>query len=305
VDHDRLFKELLTTFFAEFIELFFPELAAYMDRGRIEFLDKEVFTDITSGERHEVDVIAKTRFRNGGEAFFLVHVETQARSESAFPARMFRYFARLHERHGLPVYPIVLFSHEAPTKEEPSAYAVDFPDLAVLRFNYRVVQLNRLNWRDFVRQPNPVASALMAKMRIAVEDRPKVKLECLRLLATLKLTPAKMKLIGGFVERYLELSSADERRFEQELETFGPPEKEHVMEVLAVWEGRGIVKGMRGTIVRLLRRKFGEVPTPIVERVMMLSEDALGTMTDAVLDFSSVGDVEAWLAKYAHEEEQA
>jgi hypothetical protein len=28
VDHDRLFKELLTTFFFEFLDLFFSELAA-------------------------------------------------------------------------------------------------------------------------------------------------------------------------------------------------------------------------------------------------------------------------------------
>ena len=31
MDHDRLFKELLTTFFVEFVELFFSELAAYPD----------------------------------------------------------------------------------------------------------------------------------------------------------------------------------------------------------------------------------------------------------------------------------
>mgnify|MGYP001806258758 CR=1 FL=1 len=28
IDPDRLFKELLTTFFVEFLELFFPEVAA-------------------------------------------------------------------------------------------------------------------------------------------------------------------------------------------------------------------------------------------------------------------------------------
>ena len=43
-----------------------------------------------------------------------------------------------------------------------------------------------------MQQANPVASALMAKMNIADSDRPKVKLECLRLLATLRLNPAKM-----------------------------------------------------------------------------------------------------------------
>src|SRR5687767_5852359 len=105
----------------------------------------------------------------------------------------------------------------------------------------------------------------MAKMRIAVEDRPRVKLECLRLLATLKVTPAKMKMIGGFVERYLELNAAEESRFEQELgETF-PPEKEHVMEVLAVWEGKGIVKGKQAMVMRLLRRRFGDAVDAIAE----------------------------------------
>lgn len=32
IDHDRLFKELLTTFLLEFIELFLPELAASLEK---------------------------------------------------------------------------------------------------------------------------------------------------------------------------------------------------------------------------------------------------------------------------------
>jgi len=31
IDHDRLFKELLETFFAEFMELFFPEASRAID----------------------------------------------------------------------------------------------------------------------------------------------------------------------------------------------------------------------------------------------------------------------------------
>jgi len=64
MDHDRLFKELLTAFFVDFLELFFPELVQYLDRGSLEFLDKEVFTDVTSGERHQMDLVAKVRYRD-------------------------------------------------------------------------------------------------------------------------------------------------------------------------------------------------------------------------------------------------
>jgi hypothetical protein len=69
---------------------------------------------------------------------------------------------------------------------------------------FRVIQLNRLNWRDFLNHPNPVASALMAKMRMKWEERRQVKRECLRLMLTLKLNPAKMQMTAGFVSTQLE-----------------------------------------------------------------------------------------------------
>jgi hypothetical protein len=131
---------------------------------------------------------------------FLIHIEHQAEAEADFSRRMFRYFTRLYEKYALPICPIVLFSYDTPVREEPSAHHMAFPDLTVLDFTYRVIQLNRPNWRDFVRRPNPVASALMAKMGIAAADRPKVKLECLRLLATLRLDPAKSHFISSFID---------------------------------------------------------------------------------------------------------
>ena len=92
IDHDRLFKELIETFFFDFVDLFLPEIAHYLDRDSISFLDKELFTDVTSGESHEVDLVVKGRFK-GKETFFLIHIEAQSSSESGFARRMFRYFA--------------------------------------------------------------------------------------------------------------------------------------------------------------------------------------------------------------------
>lgn len=138
MDHDRLFKELLTTFFVEFIELFLPDVAAYLDRDRVEFLDKEVFTDVTAGERHEVDLLARAGFR-GRDAFFLIHVENQASARDQFARRMFRYFARLHEKHDLPVYPIAVFSYDTPFRPEPDRYQVKFPDRMVLDFAFAAI----------------------------------------------------------------------------------------------------------------------------------------------------------------------
>jgi hypothetical protein len=245
VAHDRLFKELLTTFFVEFLDLFFPKLAALLDRDSIRFLPQEQFADLVDGDVYYADLLAEARF-HGDEGYFLIHVEHQSTTPPAFPERFFRYFAAIYLRRKAPIYPIVIYSHDAPRKAQPSTYEIAFPDGRVLRFDYHVVQLNRLSWRKFVNQPNPVASALMAKMKVAERDRPRVKAECLRLMLTLKLDPARMKLITAFVDSYLRLNRTEEIRFKQSLaEADWPPEqKEAMMEIVTSWEQWGIEKGM-------------------------------------------------------------
>ncbi|MGH9765024.1 MAG: Rpn family recombination-promoting nuclease/putative transposase, partial [Blastocatellia bacterium] len=205
---------------------------------------KKTFSDVTFGERREVDLVAKLKFENR-DAFFLIHVENQAQVQPEFGNRMHTYFARLHEKHALPVYPIAVFTYDSPRTEQPDIYRIEFPDRVVLDFRYRVVQLNRLNWRDFAKRENPVASALMAKMNIAPTDRPRVKLECIRLLAGLRLNKAKMQVILGFVDTYLRLDEKETGTYELELEKLAPAEKETMMEVTMSWREQALQEGLQ------------------------------------------------------------
>ncbi|MBL8228483.1 MAG: Rpn family recombination-promoting nuclease/putative transposase [Bryobacterales bacterium] len=244
-DHDRNFKELLTTFFVEFLALFFPKLAAMLDPDSIEFLGQEYFVDLPDGQRYLADIVVKARFA-GSDAFFLIHVEHQSDTPAKFPERMFRYFMAMYERYRVPVYPIVVFSHDKPAKPQPREFRMAFPDGEVLRFRYHVVQLNRLSWRRFLTSSNPVASALMAKMKMAERDRPRVKAQCLRLMVKLRLDPARQELIAQFVDRYLNLTEIEERRFRRTIERMDlqPEEKEKVVEYVTSWEQRGVEKGI-------------------------------------------------------------
>ena len=81
----------------------------------------------------------------------------------------------LYQEYRLPVYPIAIFLFDYPLKVQSQQHQVNFPDLKVLEFKFASIQLNQLNWRDFLQQQNPVAAALMSKMRIKKKDRPKVK----------------------------------------------------------------------------------------------------------------------------------
>ena len=293
IDHDRLFKELLTEFFGDFVDLFLPELAGYLDKASLVFLDKEIFTDVTAGATHEADLVVRARFC-GQDSFFLVHLEHQAQAQRDFGRRMFRYFARLHDKHAMPVYPIVLFSHVS-NRPEPDHYEVAFPDLAVLQFRYRVIQLALLNWRDYLRRANPVASALMARMGMAIEDRPRVKLECLRLLATLRLNPARMRLISGFVDTYLRLNAQETLLFREQTVILEEKEKHMYKELTTSWKEEGMLEESQHIVFRQLRRRWGELPPRMIAQVQALPVQEVENLAEALWDFTSLADVEKWL----------
>ena len=96
-----------------------------------------------------------------------------------------------------------------------------------------------------MRTQNPIASALMARMQIDIADRPLVKLQCLRLLASLRLDPVKRHLIFGFVEVYLKLNQAENQRFQQELTQVNPQEEKAVLELTNQFIEEGKEIGLR------------------------------------------------------------
>lgn len=274
IDHDRLFKELLSTFFVEFLDLFLPQVVSQIDRDSIQFLPQEIFTDVTSGEKKEIDLLAQCRFEQQ-DTCFLIHVENQSYTETAFAKRMFIYFARLYEKYDCAIYPVVIFSFDEPKRAESTNHCVRFTDLNVLDFNFKAIQLNRLSWRDFLTQSNPVAAALMSKMNIPTEERPQVKAECLRLLATLKLDPARMQLISGFVDTYLRLDTTEEQVFQAAIDTMGLTEREEIMEIVTSWEQKAAQKTREEIALNLLQRgmivpEIAQITGLSVEQVQQL-----------------------------------
>ena len=174
IDHDRLFKELLENFFAEFMELFFPEAACSIDLTEIRFLQQEIFTDVTAGDRHEVDILVETRLK-GQPGLILVHVEPQSYVQKNFNERMFVYFSRLYEKYRRKILPVAVFSYDR-VRDEPDSFGIVFPFLEVLNFRFYKLELKRLDWREYIHSDNPVAATLISKMGFREDERVRVKL---------------------------------------------------------------------------------------------------------------------------------
>lgn len=77
------------------------------------------------------------------------------------------------------------------------------------------------------------------------EERVQVKLEFLRMLTRLELDSAKLKLITGFFETYLQLKEEEEKILKKEINKLDPEEEVRVMEIMTSWERKGIEKGLQ------------------------------------------------------------
>jgi hypothetical protein len=306
IDHDQLFKQLISTFFLEFLDLFVPELAVNIDRDNLEFLPQEYFTDLIEGDRRAMDLVVRINLRRRpnepevGKVWAIIDCEHQSSSEANFQRRMFFYFAQLHRQYLEPVYPIAIFSFDEPKRQEQNKYRVRLPGLDILEFNFLRIQLNQLNWRDFLKQKNPVAAALMSKMKIEKKDRAKVKVECLRAIATLKLDPARVSILSGFVDTYLNLNNLEVVEFDREVASIKKEtEKEQVMQIVTSWMEQGIEQGEQKatlkSVLRILHRRVGELDAGVNERLQLLSVSQLEDLLDAALDFSQMGDLTGWL----------
>jgi hypothetical protein len=306
IDHDQLFKQLISTFFLDFLDLFAPELAVNIDRDNLEFLPQEYFTDIIEGDRRAMDLVVRINLRRRpnepevGKVWAIIDCEHQSSSEANFQRRMFFYFAQLHRKYLEPVYPIAIFSFDEPKRQEPDKYRVRLPGLDILEFNFLRIQLNQLNWRDFLKQKNPVAAALMSKMKIEKKDRAKVKVECLRAIATLKLDPARVSILSGFVDTYLNLNQLEVVEFEREVASIKKEtEKEKVMQIVTSWMEKGMEQGEQKEALRLvsrvLTRRVGELDAGVNERLQQLSVSQLEDLLDAALDFTQMENLIDWL----------
>ncbi|QJD85535.1 Rpn family recombination-promoting nuclease/putative transposase [Cohnella herbarum] len=242
IDHDRLYKVLLQTFFQEFVELFFPEAAVAIDFTHVKFLSEEIFTDLTGGQRGRVDLLVETKLK-GEDALILIHFEPQSYYEREFAERMFIYASRLYEKYRRRIVPIAIFSHER-KKREPDTFSWEFSFLDVLKFRYFSLQLKHQDWRKYVQTNNPVAAALLSSMGYDKRDRTELYGSFLRIMLDLKFDPARMRLLTVFFESYMQLSASEENLAYSEFIKQYPQEEGTLMEWLTSHEKKGFQKGL-------------------------------------------------------------
>ncbi|AZN42742.1 transposase [Paenibacillus albus] len=317
IDHDRLFKEMVRTYFEEFMLLFFPQAFEAIDFGHLTFLSEELFTDVVAGEKYKVDFLIETRLK-GEEALIIVHLESQAQWQSKFPERMFIYFSRLYEKYRRPILPIAIFSYDE-ARDEPDSFQLHLPFQHVLDFSYCIVELRKKDWRQYIKQDNPIAAAMLCKMGYTKDERVQVKKEFLRMLVRLEIDPARMRLITGFFDTYLILNDIEKQELEREIQTLIHTEEEKVMELMELktqWEKDAELKGMlagqiagaiegeRKIVSKFIKSQFSDASSEMLRQLEQIADlDILDRLSDRLFQVRRSEDAQK-LVDEAYQEQQ-
>jgi len=290
-DHDQLFKTVIREDFADFLPLFFAEVAARFDLSAVRWLDKELFTNPPSGPRHVLDLVAElTTLGGDATALALVHVEVEsADSVTSIEGRLPEYYHYLRRTTGKPVQPIVVFLkvgldglgtrpiHDPPTGEP------------VMTYRYKYVGLPALPAADYLRGDNPVGVALSALMRVPKGTRVASGVEAIRRITTAPISDGKKHRLADLVEAYIDLPPEELARFHGILEANAtgrvPPMNKtrvQIAEERGIEKGReegmekGLILATRAAVLELLEARFGPVPVDLV--ALVAATDDLGTL---------------------------
>src|SRR5690625_3102279 len=232
--HDLLFKQLIKTFFKEFLDAFFPEVCKQIDFQTVKFLSEEIFTDLIDGETRRLDIVVQAKL-SGADTLIIIHVEPQSYEQKNFNERMFLYYSLLYNEYRLPIIPIAIFSYDEAWNEDE--FSLEILGVGLLKFRYLTLHLRSMNWREFIRQDNPVAAALLSKMGYSQEERVQIKIEFLKMIVRLQVNPAEQRLLYGFFESYLTLSDEEEEKFMREARELEGAEE--ILEIPISYEERG------------------------------------------------------------------
>ncbi len=102
------------------------------------------------------------------------------------------------------------------------------------------------------------------------------------------------------MDTYLRLSDREKQVFQEEIGKLDETQREGVMQIVTSWMEEGIEQGLqreRWLILRLLNRRVGELPEQVRLQVDALSITQVEALGEALLDFSNLSDLQAWLGK--------
>ncbi|MEH2090832.1 Rpn family recombination-promoting nuclease/putative transposase [Nostoc sp.] len=250
---------------------------------RPEVVAKEILGSEFHWISRETDVLVKAYSATHGD--FLVLNELQLRYTAQMPLRMRAYAALAQERYRLPTYPVLInILPPPPTLTIVNSYEQEFLGLRAIQ-DYRVINLWEIDAEIVFQEPLPSLLPFVPILRgggeVSVVQRALQALradEQLNQLESLLAFFASFVLDTPLVQQIMrwDMAVLRESPWYQEIEQRGIQ--------------LGLQQGVQRQLIRVLRRRFGEIPHEVEARLESESVEKLENLMDSAIAVSSLDE---------------
>jgi hypothetical protein len=303
-DYDSPWKDILERYLPDFLAFFFTSAHTDIDwSAGYVWLDKElqqIARDAELGRRY-ADKLVQVRRRDGDDAWVLIHIEVQGQPEADFAERMFVYHYPVFDRYRRQPVSLAVLADE---QEEwrPRGFGYALWDCA-LDFRFPIAKLAAYASRreELEASANPFATVVLTHLaaretRGNANTRVQLKLSLTRRLYRLGYSRQAVLDLYAFIDWLLALPADLEQQVWETIKGF---EEEQGMSYITTAERIGRTEGQRELVLRQLERKCGALDAELRERVDVLDQDRLLSLSDALLDFTGETDLRGWLDREA------
>ena len=300
---DEAWKEAIGRFLRPMLALFAPDLEAAIDWSRgYELLDAELAQIARNARvgRRFADRLVKVHLRGGEEAWIAIHVEVQARPESAFPERMYVYNYRIYDRHRRPVVSLAVLADDRPDWRPDRFVSGLFGSES--RLVFRAIKLLDFAGRreELERSPNPFAAFVLAHLetlrtRGDTEARLDSKRAILRSLHARGLSREDAAGLVRLVDWLVVLPEEVDRQLMQELLL---EEKRRAMpEFISMAERIGLERGLEQGKRQGKRQGVREGLQMALEQLLITRFGELSPTLRARIEKATVADLKRWMGR--------
>ena len=278
--YDEAWKKVLENYFWHFLDFYFPQMAARIDRGKgYTFLEQELLKidPRARSRKRRVDKLVKVFVKGQGEVWLLIHVEVQTSPEADFASRMYNYHYRIYDRHQRPVASLAVLADNS-ASFRPTSFELTALGKTFVHFEYEIVKL--LDWKGKEEQlqedPNPFAVVTLASLK-CYEQRYEKRYHWKYLLTTMLYDRGySEEMILGlyhFIDAIMVLPEGLEIQYNEDVAKF---EGEKTMPYITTAERIGIQKGeiqtLQQDILEVLTTRFEEPADDIAAIVQKLRD---------------------------------
>jgi hypothetical protein len=309
---DTPWKQILESYFPQFMAFFFPEAYRQIDWNRgFDFLDGElqqITLEAETGKRI-IDKLAKVYLRSGGEQWIAAHVEIQNQKEDEFGERVFVYFARLRDKFKREVASFAVLG-DTDVNWRPNSFERETLGCN-LQFSFPIVKLvdYRKQKEDLAASDNPFAVVVLAhlvaqatKGKESQQRRRNQKLNIMKMMYDKGYSQQEITDLYRFVDWVLTLPPDLAEAFKTDLIAYEggknmPYISELERESLAAGEAKGKAEGEAKVVIKQLSRR-GQLSEEMLAKIEALPIDQLEQLALDLLDFTNGNDLVEWLQRY-------